>query len=203
MCQRFFNIALCLCFLASCKSESPVVPVLLPQRVFTFPVTVNSMWQFAIEDTVTKTRDTVIVRALGSLKDPVSHTFLQMIFTQHSHRIPIDRSYDTLRFDFTPQAWGATFSLIYPLDLNKSWPSTICCGDVFVSRLDTVICPAGTFYFSTKLILQDDIPQEDSRVEYWIEPEIGVVKIANFYDSGNSIEKAEFWTLLSYYIAPQ
>ena len=161
------------------------------------------MWQFAIEDTVSKDRDTVIVRALGSLKDPVSHSFLQMTYTQHSNRIPIDRSYDTLRFDFTPQAWGVEFSLIYPLDLKKSWPSTICCGDIYVSRLDTVFCPADTFYSSTKLVLEDGIPHEYSRVEYWIEPNVGVVKIANFYDSGYSIERAEFWTLLSYYIAPQ
>ena len=193
--------ALILLSLSACKDSEVNLP---PDVVSEFPLSVGSRWTYAVYASVSGRRDTVNVTIEQRIvAEPPKAVYLwQYQYLARTESLYVTRSRDTVRFSVSRDGSGQLVNIIFPLQVGRRW-GTRYLDSTLVSARESVVVPGGSYAETFRIDQVSLLPNDLSRFQYWIEPNVGIVKIFRrvfiTVDLGNNTK--ETWQLLWYSLA--
>ncbi len=171
------------------------------------PLSPGNTWTYAVydslaigKDSVSQAHDTVRVSVLRTTNTSGKvQSLWSFKYSQHTDTMTISIHSDTLRCVLWP-VLGHPLTLVYPFSVGSKWMEGEDASYSVTSK-DTVTWQGGVFNNSYHIIVIPRTPNDYGSTNYWIEPDVGIVKI----NSLGAVTVDDFvdrqtWTLLSYKI---
>jgi hypothetical protein len=185
---------------SSCKETTTETTI----QPFDFPLSVGSTWTFATYDSISLARDTVEVRIIGTtqVSNGMPATLWRYKYTNRVDTLIVARYSDTVVF----YSHAHAPMLLFPMKVGNAWGRQLV--DTFTvasemlvslpSRLGAIIA-YHAFIVEQKSLL----PNDYSSFEYWVVPNIGIVKMLQQDFVTVELTRTNItWTLLYNSISP-
>ena len=188
---------LCLVKLFSCNEADLGKQVI---DAANFPLSLGSIWRYAIYDSIKHRADTVVVSIIDStaLSDGVPAAVWQYAYSHSVDTQYVAQSGDSILVYRSPDVRSLSMVLVLPLEVGRQWTSSPP-ASMKVTAREKVDVPGGSFARALRVEQHPFIGNFYGGTTYWFVPDVGLVRMRRAWMDTMADDRVNIvWELLSF-----
>jgi hypothetical protein len=165
-----------------------------------FPLSLGSIWKYAIYDSTKHRADTVVVSIIDStaLSDGVPAAVWQYTYSHSADMQYVAQSGDSIFVYRSPDVRSLSMVLVLPLEVGREWTNSPP-ASMKVTAREKVDVPGGSFAGALRIEQHPFIGNFYGGTTYWFVPGIGLVRMhRSWIDTMAEDRVNTVWDLLSF-----